>query len=146
MNILLVVVIFITLPFIMKLIHPKKPEQRIQVDPELLKETTVQVDETPSNQLSPNDKLDRSRGIVLLGGLFGLFYLGNHFITNGFTLDLNTVNFMFLTAALLLYGNVRELGNGLMKASSSIGQFALQYPFYAFGNYLNLQLKLLRRL
>ncbi|MFB4165584.1 short-chain fatty acid transporter [Alteribacillus sp. JSM 102045] len=130
-NIILVVVIFATLPFIMKLIHPKKPEQRVHVDPELLKETPMKADETPSNKLSPNDKLDRSRGIVLLGGLFGLFYLGNHFVTNGFELDLNTVNLMFLTAALLLYGNVRELGNGLKKASSSVGQFALQYPFYA---------------
>lgn len=79
----------------------------------------------------PNDKLDRSRMIVFIGGLFGLFYLGYHFYTNGFALDLNTVNLMFLTAALLLYGNVKELGNGLKKASNSVGQFALQYPFYA---------------
>ncbi len=61
----------------------------------------------------------------------GVLYLGNHFIVNGFILDLNIVNLIFLSFALLLYGNVKELGNGLLRASSSVGQFALQYPFYA---------------
>lgn len=54
-----------------------------------------------------------------------------HFSKNGFSLDLNTVNLMFLTLVLLLFGNVRELVKGLMKSAGSVGQFALQYPFYA---------------
>lgn len=128
-NIVLVVVIFFTLPFVMKLIHPKKKEDRFIIDQELLKDPVVEDNVQDNN--GPNDKLDRSRAIVIIGGLFGLIYLGNHFYTNGFALDLNTVNLIFLTSALLLYGNVRELGKGLIKASGSVGQFALQYPFYA---------------
>lgn len=129
-NILLVVVIFTTLPFIMKWIHPKRMEDRVLVDAQLLADPAVEEEKLATTN-HPNDKLDRSRMIVFIGGLFGLFYLGYHFYTNGFALDLNTVNLMFLTAALLLYGNVKELGNGLKKASNSVGQFALQYPFYA---------------
>lgn len=128
-NILLVVVIFFTLPFVMMLIHPKRVEDRVIVDPESLK--TPKIEDNEPKAVNLNDKLDQSRWILLLGGLLGLIYLGYHFTTNGFNLDLNIVNLMFLTAVLLLYGNVNELGKGLKTAAGSVGQFALQYPFYA---------------
>ncbi|OLO39415.1 short-chain fatty acid transporter [Alkalihalophilus pseudofirmus] len=128
-NIIIVCVVFFTLPFVMKLIHPKKKEDRFIIDQQLLQEEVEEVQEDKRNTL--NDKLDRSRSIVMIGGLLGLVYLVNHFYTNGFSLDLNTVNLIFLTFVLLLYGNVKELGSGLKRASGSVGQFALQYPFYA---------------
>ena len=131
LNMILVCLIFFTLPFVMLLIHPKNKSERFIIDQKLLKDEEVQEEETLNDGNAPNDKLDKSRAIVMLGGLLGLFYLGNHFYLNGFSLDLNTVNLIFLTFALLLYGNVRELGVGLKKASGSVGQFALQYPFYA---------------
>ncbi|MBM7648702.1 short-chain fatty acids transporter [Bacillus ectoiniformans] len=130
LNIAIVVLIFFTLPFVMKMIHPKRKEDRFMVDTALLEDTIVE-EEKKEDTNYVNDKLEKSRLVTLIGGVLGLFYLGNHFMTNGFSLDLNTVNLMFLTAALLLYGNVRELGKGLLKASASVGQFALQYPFYA---------------
>ncbi|WP_209123242.1 short-chain fatty acid transporter [Alkalihalobacillus sp. BA299] len=131
LNIVLVVIIFFTLPFVMRLIHPKKAADRVLVNPELLKDAEVKEESKGNKTNYINDKLDQSRLIVIIGGLFGLAYLINHFSLNGFSLDLNTVNLIFLTACLLLYGNVRELGSGLIKASGSVGQFALQYPFYA---------------
>ncbi|NEU30926.1 short-chain fatty acid transporter [bacterium LRH843] len=131
LNIALVCVVFFTLPFVMLLIHPKNKSDRFLVDQDLLKEEAVVEEKSLTDGKSPSDRLDKSRLIVLLGGFLGLFYLGNHFYFNGLSLDLNTVNLIFLTAALLLYGNVRELGAGLKKASGSVGQFALQYPFYA---------------
>ncbi len=130
-NILLVCIIFFTLPFVMLLIHPRNKSERFLIDPVLLKDEVVEEEMSLSDGNAPNDKLDKSKIIVLIGGLLGLFYLGNHFYFNGLSLDLNTVNLLFLTFALLLYGNVRELGIGLKKASGSVGQFALQYPFYA---------------
>ncbi|SEA78982.1 short-chain fatty acids transporter [Thalassobacillus cyri] len=131
MNIVLVLLIFFTLPFVMYLIHPKRPEDRMQVDPSIIKETNISHDQIKAEKLNPNEKMDNSRLTVLAGGLLGLLYLGYQFYLNGFSLDLNIVNMMFLTAALLLYGNVKELGNGIKSASGSVGQFALQYPFYA---------------
>ncbi|MFG6147806.1 short-chain fatty acid transporter [Halobacillus sp. B23F22_1] len=130
-NIILVLVIFTTLPFVMMLIHPKRPEDRMTIDKEMLKETKITHDQVKTKDLQPNEKLDNSRLIVLAGGLLGLTYLIAQFSMNGFSLDLNIVNLMFLTAALLLYSNVSELGNGIKAASGSVGQFALQYPFYA---------------
>ncbi|MFV8829807.1 short-chain fatty acid transporter [Alkalihalobacterium sp. APHAB7] len=128
-NIVIVCIVFFTLPFIMKMIHPKKKEDRFIIDQKLLQEEAEEVKEEKRNAI--NDKLDRSRSIVMIGGILGLAYLINHFYTNGFALDLNTVNLIFLTFVLLLYGSVKELGTGLKRASGSVGQFALQYPFYA---------------
>ncbi|WLR52633.1 TIGR00366 family protein [Bacillus tianshenii] len=131
LNIVIVCLIFFTLPFVMKFIQPKNKADRFLVDPELLKDEELEESKAEKKRNYINDKMDRSRLIPIIGGLFGLAYLGNHFYFNGFSLDLNTVNLLFLTFALLLYGNVKELGNGLKKASGSVGQFALQYPFYA---------------
>lgn len=128
LNLTIVVIVFLTLPFIMKWIHPAKKEDRFLIDPKLL-DDTLEEDHQKTNYA--NDKLEKSRLITVVGGILGLSYLAIHFSKNGFSLDLNTVNLMFLTLVLLLFGNVRELGKGLLKSSSSVGQFALQYPFYA---------------
>lgn len=72
LNIILVVIIFVTLPFIMKLIHPKKIKDRVLVDPELLKDVEVKEQLKTQQTNFINDKLDRSRLIVTIGGLFGL--------------------------------------------------------------------------
>ena len=129
-NIAIVVILFFTLPFVMNMIHPKKLKDRYIVDQELLKDEIV-LEEKKEATNYPNDKIEKSRLIPLIGGFLGLSYLVNHFFTNGFSLDLNTVNLIFMTAALLLFANVRELAEGLLKSVSSVGQFVLQYPFYA---------------
>ncbi|WP_142826942.1 short-chain fatty acid transporter [Planococcus soli] len=129
-NIAIVVILFFTLPFVMRLIHPSNPKDRYIVDQARLQdEIVVKEDREETNY--PNDKIEKTRLIPLIGGFLGLSYLINHFFTNGFSLDLNTVNLIFLTAALLMFSNVRELAEGLLKSVSSVGQFVLQYPFYA---------------
>ncbi|OQP04078.1 short-chain fatty acid transporter [Geobacillus sp. 46C-IIa] len=127
-NMAIILVVFFTLPFIMKLIHPAKKENRFLIDPNLLEDS---IDEPQEQSNFINDKIEKSRLITVAAGILGLIYLVIHFSKNGFSLDLNTVNLMFLTLALLLFGNVRELGIGLVKSSNSVSQIILQYPFYA---------------
>lgn len=129
-NIAIVVILFFTLPFVMRLIHPSNPKDRYIVDQARLQDEIVVKDDREETNY-PNDKIEKTRLIPLIGGFLGLSYLINHFFTNGFSLDLNTVNLIFLTAALLMFSNVRELAEGLLKSVSSVGQFVLQYPFYA---------------
>ena len=129
-NIAIVVVLFFTLPFVMRLVHPKNPADRYIVEQSRLEDPVVE-ESSHEETNYPNDKIEKTRLIPLIGGFLGLSYLVNHFIANGFSLDLNTVNLIFLTAALLLFSNVRELAQGLLKSVSSVGQFVLQYPFYA---------------
>jgi short-chain fatty acids transporter len=130
LNIVIVLVIFFTLPFVMMLIHPKNKKARFLVDQALL-EDKIELEEQEKATNYPNDRMENSRSITIIGGLLGLSFLINHFISKGFELDLNTVNLIFLTAALFLYSNVRELSAGLLKSVGSVGQFTLQYPFYA---------------
>ncbi|MFC0298580.1 short-chain fatty acid transporter [Geobacillus jurassicus] len=127
-NMAIILVVFFTLPFIMKIIHPARKEDRFLIDPALLEDA---IEEPQEQSDFINDKIEKSRLITLAAGILGLVYLIIHFSKNGFSLDLNTVNLMFLTFALLLFGNVRELGVGLVKSSSSVSQIILQYPFYA---------------
>ncbi len=128
-NLTIVITISLTLPFVMKLLHPKKMEDRFIIDQKLLEDKLEKQEETKTKAL--NDKLDSSRLIVNIGGILGLVYLFNHFFIAGGGLDLNIVNLLFITFVLLLYRNTKELGSGLIKASGSVGQLALQYPFYA---------------
>lgn len=131
LNIVIVLIIFFTLPFIMNLIHPKDIKKRFLIDPNLLEDDIENKTENVEQTNYPNDKMERSRIVLIIGGLLGLSYLINHFVSKGFDLDLNTVNLIFLVAALFLFSNVRELSDGLLKSVGSVGQFALQYPFYA---------------
>jgi short-chain fatty acids transporter len=128
LNMAIIIVVFFTLPFIMKLIHPVRKEDRFVIDPNLLDDS---IEEQNEQTNFVNDKIENSRIITVVGGILGLSYLVIRFSKNGFSLDLNTVNLIFLTLALLLFGNVRELGRGLIKSSSSVSQIILQYPFYA---------------
>lgn len=131
LNLTIVVVISATLPFVMKLLHPKSMEDRYIVDQKLLEDKIEKQEESSTVEIGLNEKLDRSRLIVNIGGVLGLLYLFNHFVLQGGGLDLNIVNLIFITFVLLFYRNTKELGVGLVKASGSVGQLALQYPFYA---------------
>ncbi|MDQ0339938.1 short-chain fatty acids transporter [Caldalkalibacillus uzonensis] len=130
LNLFLIITISLTLPFVMKLLHPKRMEDRFIIDPKLLEDkVTDESTEEPGKFV--NDRLDNSRAITTLAGLLGLIYLGYHFFIKGGSLDLNTVNLIFITFVLLCFSNVRALGKGMVQASGSVGQLALQYPFYA---------------
>lgn len=131
LNLTIVLVISATLPFVMKLMHPKRLEDRYIIDQKLLEDKLEKEEETSTEKKNLNDKLNSSRLIVNIGGVLGLVYLFNHFVIQGSGLDLNIVNFIFITFVLLFYRNTKELGVGLVKASGSVGQLALQYPFYA---------------
>jgi short-chain fatty acids transporter len=131
LNIVLVLFIGLTLPFIMKMLHPKKLEDRFIIDPKLLEDKVDESSKTDNTTNFLNDKMDKSRMVTLTAGILGLAYLFTHFFIRGGGLDLNTVNLIFMTFVLLFFSNVRDLGKGLVSASGSVGQLALQYPFYA---------------
>ncbi len=61
----------------------------------------------------------------------GLVFVGYHFVTNGFDLNINIVNFIFLFLGILLHRTPRRfletVGNGVKNA----GGIIVQFPFYA---------------
>lgn len=130
LNLTILITISLTLPFVMKAMHPKRMEDRYIIDQSLLADDVKEeVQKEKTNDL--NDKLDNSRLIINIGGILGACYLFNHFVLTGGGLDLNIVNLIFITFVLLFFRNTKDLGKGLVQASGSVGQLALQYPFYA---------------
>lgn len=75
-------------------------------------------------------RLNDSPVIGVLIGVLGLFYVVMKFI-NGGTLDLNTVNMIFLMLGFLLFARPRHYLHALNDAVKVISGIVIQYPFYA---------------
>ncbi|HEY4624181.1 MAG TPA: TIGR00366 family protein, partial [Solibacillus sp.] len=74
---------------------------------------------------------ERSYLITGFIGLMGLTYLGYHFMTNGFVLDLNIVNTMFVILGIILHGTPQRFLAAVQDAIKTTGGIVFQFPFYA---------------
>ena len=63
-------------------------------------------------------------------GLMFVVYLYYHFFVLGKSLDINVLNFMFLTLIIFLYGTPAAMLKAV-KASTSAAWGGVQFPFYA---------------
>lgn len=64
-------------------------------------------------------------------GLIGLVYIFMYFKDNGFALDLNIVNMIFLIAGIWLHGTPLNYVRAINEAVKGAGGIILQFPFYA---------------
>jgi short-chain fatty acids transporter len=81
----------------------------------------------------PADWLERSRVLALVIGLLMLAFLVIEFARKGglAALDLNTFNFAFLTAGLLLHGRPRSFIKAVNDSVPATAGVLIQFPFYA---------------
>ncbi len=105
-------------------------EQIKEIDPRLLQDPHDPV--VPSSEtMTFGVRLTHSRlGSSALGGLL-LLYMAFWFADRGFSLDLNIVNWSFLTAGLLLSRSPGHYIDLVTEGGRSLGPLLLQYPFYA---------------
>lgn len=82
---------------------------------------------------TPGEKLEFSPVLTLVVVALGLYYLYDVFRTKGglAALDLNTYNFMFLIAGMLLHWRPRAFLRAAAKAVPMTGGVLLQFPLYA---------------
>ena len=82
---------------------------------------------------TPGEKLEFSPLLTLVIVALGLVYLFDVFSTKGglAALDLNTYNFMFLIAGMLLHWRPRSFLRAAAKAVPMTGGVLLQFPLYA---------------
>ncbi|MCP4118011.1 MAG: short-chain fatty acid transporter [Desulfobacteraceae bacterium] len=126
-NLLLCLFLMITLPIINKMMIPD-PEDIVEIDPALLEESAGETEERPGT--TPAERIENSRVVSMLLGLFGFSYIVCFFV-NGGTLGLNSVNMIFLFAGIVLHGtpaNFLKAANEAIKNTSGI---VLQFPLYA---------------
>lgn len=124
-NIALLCILFIVVPLVNRLMLPSHQDSVI-VSPDKLIDGIEQV---KSNE-RPADKLENSKALGILIGVFGLAYLVNYFIKDG-GLNLNIVNTIFLFLAIMLHGTPKRLLQSLQQAIKGGSGIIIQFPFYA---------------
>lgn len=131
-NLLLVLAMFIVMPLVNRLMMPRE-EESVYIDPELLKaeEELAQAEQADNTITRPADRLETSKILSLLVGFGGLAYLFNYFVIRGGGLNLNVVNFTFITLAIVFHGNARSLLRALQEAIKGGAGIVIQFPFYA---------------
>ncbi|MBN9654922.1 short-chain fatty acid transporter [Halobacillus sp. GSS1] len=81
--------------------------------------------------LTPAERMENSRIISYLIGALGLAFIVYHFIRNGFDLNINIVNFIFLFLGILFHQTPRRFLNSVNDGVKNAGGIIIQFPFYA---------------
>ncbi len=118
-------VLFITLPIINKLMMPS-PSEVIEIN---LDKHPIDLDLTSDNS-TPAQYIENHRFPTLFLGLLGAYYLIDYII-NGEPVGLNTINFVFLVAGLLLHRSAASYLAALGEAVKGLSGIVLQFPLYA---------------
>lgn len=129
-NIFTVVVLVITLPFFNRYLL-KSSDHSSDVDRNSLKspdeeETFIEIEAT-----TPAEKLENSKLVSLVIGMMGLAFIVYHFVINGFDLNINIVNFIFLFLGIILHRTPRQFLDTVGKGVKNAGGIIIQFPFYA---------------
>lgn len=138
MNIFVVLALIIILPVTMAVIKPSAEDtveyaDLLDEEHKAMKETTVE-EEAESLRLpgrSLSDLLNNSFIIQIIIVILGLWYLVWHFSTNGFDINLNIMNFLFIMVGMLCHKTPIRYVVALKRACGNISGIVLQFPFYA---------------
>ena len=125
-NLIILFTLLFLVPFVNAKMHPRD-EDVVLINPELLKDD----DFVEEKATTPATWIENSRLLSLFVVVMGGVFLYDHFYRVGFSLDLNTVNLIFLMVGVLLHETpiryVRAINKGIVGA----GGILLQFPFYA---------------
>ncbi len=129
-NLFIVVALLITLPifnrFLMKSANTIEQDRSRWVVPDDSDSTKeVKVATTPA------EKIENSVIVSMLIGIMGLGFIVYHFVTKGFDLNLNIVNFIFLFLGIMLHKTPKQFLNTVTNGVKNAGGIIIQFPFYA---------------
>ena len=127
-NLIIVLAIMVVIPILARLMMPSK-ENTFNIDKSLLSETESAA--STSTAMTPADKLENSPIISVLISGMGFIYIVSYFIKNGFDLNLNIVNFIFLMLGILLHWRPKNFLKSLSEAIKGSAGIVVQFPFYA---------------
>lgn len=126
-TLIIVAALFLILPITNRMLMPSKDET-ITVDPEIFNETAVAIEE---EAVTPADRLENSMILSLVAGVLGIAFLFSYFIKNGFALNLDIVNFLFLFLGILFHGTPKRFLAAVQEAIKGASGIVIQFPFYA---------------
>ncbi|MCC5803405.1 short-chain fatty acid transporter [Rossellomorea vietnamensis] len=126
-TLIIVAALFIVLPITNRMLMPAKDET-ITVDPELFNETAATLEK---EAMTPADKLENSMILSIIVAVLGIVFLFSYFIKNGFALNLDIVNFLFLFLGILFHGTPKRFLAAVQEAIKGASGIVIQFPFYA---------------
>lgn len=129
-NLVIIGLFFIVLPLLNRLMLPSE-ESRITINPDLLKNTSSSEMAVTQQAISPAEKLQHSKILSYLIGILGICFLGYYFVNNGFTLNLDIVNFLFLFLGILFHQTPKQFLMAVEDAVKGSSSIIIQFPFYA---------------
>lgn len=133
-NIFIVLVLLFTLPFLnrflMKSKGPVKNTDASLWQPEAVEENKLE-EVVDKEKLTPAERLENSQIISIIIGIFGLCFVIYFFVENGFDLNINIVNFIFLFLGIIFHKTPRRFLNSVTDAVKNAGGIIIQFPFYA---------------
>lgn len=129
MNLFIMGALLIALPLINRAMYPSENEV-VTVDPKLLEEKEEMIIKS-KEEMTPAERIENSKAVSILLGIMGWAYILQYFMTKGFNLNLNLVNFIFLFTGILLHGTPRRFLDAFLEATKGASGILLQFPFYA---------------
>lgn len=127
-NLIPVFIIIFTLPLINRFMHPD-PEDVVEVDPAVF--ANDKIDDIEKKPETIAEKIENFSGLSYIIVILGFAYLIWHFSKNGFDLNLNIVNLIFLTLGILFHRTPINYVKAIEEAVKGAGGIILQFPFYA---------------
>ncbi|MBW3114268.1 short-chain fatty acid transporter [Bacillus sp. MCCB 382] len=126
-TLIIVAALFIILPIANRMLMPSK-EETITVDPEVFNETAVALEK---EGMTPADRLENSMVLSIVVAVLGISFLFSYFVKNGFALNLDIVNFLFLFLGILFHGTPKRFLASVQEAIKGASGIVIQFPFYA---------------
>jgi len=88
----------------------------------------------PAEEAKPQtvaEKIDNSIIVNTIVVIFGIIAISLYFIANGFNLELNIMNFIFLMVGIGLHGSPAKYAKCITEGIPAASGIVLQFPFYA---------------
>ncbi|AKS41130.1 short-chain fatty acid transporter [Wenzhouxiangella marina] len=136
LNLAYVAMYFLTLPLLMFLMRPRGEGVRTLDelrDPEQREAGSVahEAESMSIDGRSLADRLNNGAWLQTAIGLIALWVVARHFWTQGFSIDLNIMIFLFIALGLLAHRSPMRYGLAMKRACANAYGIVFQYPFYA---------------
>ena len=131
-NIFIVLFLVITLPFFNRyLLKNTESIENNQAATWKIPEDDDPESAATVSATTPAEKLENSQWVSLMIGVMGLAFIVYHFVLNGFDLNINIVNFIFLFLGILLHRTPKRFLDAVGLGVKNAGGIIFQFPFYA---------------
>jgi short-chain fatty acids transporter len=135
LNIVVAVFLIIGLPFLFRFLSPLDESETVTIDKVLPNIDELLAEKKEDSEQQRRDtvasKLEHSMAISIIVGLMGLIIVVWYFVTKGFKLNLNIVNFTFLFVGILLHRTPINYVRAITEGTRGCAGIILQFPFYS---------------